>query len=150
MTRSIVVVLLLMFAATAAVAQPQAQPPVVAEARQFMEAYGRDLARGDRKAISDRYDRAGAFFLVAGGREFVSHDALAKDYREKWTPPVSFEWQDLHFDAIGDEAVVVNGRFVWGLKDRKQVFTYTGFLRRQEGALRIRLEDETPTSPSVR
>lgn len=135
-------------ATTATGAWSQVQPPIVVEARQFMEGYARDLANGDRAAIASRYDRAGAFFLVAGGREFVSHEALTKDYRETWTPPTSFVWRDFHFDPVGDEAVVVNGSFVWGDKSAKRVVTYTGFLRRQDGQLRIRLEDETPAAPA--
>lgn len=127
-----------------------AEAPIVAEARKFMEAYAKDLARGDREAIAARYDRSGVFFLVAGGREFVPYDAVAKDYRETWSPPATFEWQDLHFDPIGSEAVVVNGRFAWGLADRTQLMTYTGFLRREDGQLRIRLEDETPVPPKSR
>lgn len=117
---------------------------VVDEAKAFMEAYGRDLAKGDREAVAARYDRTGAFFLVAGGREFSAHPAIVQTYRQGWTPPQSFEWRDLQFDVAGADAVVVNGRFLWGTAKGVIPFTYTGFLRRQDGELRIRLEDETP------
>ncbi len=133
---------------TGAVAAPR--PPILTEARQFMDGYARDLAGGDRAAIAARYDRGGAFFLVAGGREFVTHEALTKDYRESWTPPKSFAWRDLHFDPVGADAVVVNGSFAWGTEGGERLITYTGFLRRQDGELRIRLEDETPATPNAR
>lgn len=133
---------------TGAVAAPE--PPSLTEARQFMDGYARDLARGDRAAIAARYDRTGVFFLVAGGREFVTHEALTKDYRESWTPPTSFAWRDLHFDPVGAEAVVVNGSFAWGTETGERLITYTGFLRRQDGELRIRLEDETPATSNAR
>ncbi len=121
-----------------------AEAPVIAEARAFMAAYGAELARGDRAAVAARYDRAGAFFLVGGGRDFSPHPQIVADYAQKWTPPKSFEWRDLHFDAVGKDAVVVNGRFMWGSERGVELYTYTGFLRRQDGKLRIRLEDETP------
>jgi len=148
MVRVAVGLVALLFAVGPAAAQPEA--PLIEEARRFMQSYGRDLARGDRAAIAARYDRTGAFFLVAGGREFVSHADLTRDYRERWTPPTSFEWRELHFDAAGTDAVVVNGSFLWGAEAGQRVITYTGFLRRQDGELRIRLEDETPASPNPR
>lgn len=141
MTRCVLVLLALCCMVTAA--EAQTEPPVVAEARAFMADYARDLTRGDREAISARYDRTGTFFLVRGGHEFVTHATLTRDYRESWSPPTSFAWRDLHFDAAGPDAVVVNGLFVWGREDRQEVMTYTGFLRRQDGQLRIRLEDES-------
>jgi hypothetical protein len=129
----------------------QAQTPkVVVEAQAFMAAYGKDLARGDRAAVAARYDRTGAFFLVGGQRAFEPHDQIVRNYARDWKPPVSFEWRNLHFDAVGDDAVVVNGEFLWGQPDGPKTYTYTGFLRRQDGALKIRLEDETPAVSSPR
>ena len=120
--------------------------PVVAEAQAFMAAYGQDLAKGDRAAIADRYDKTGAYFLVAGGHEFSTHAQIVADYAGSWQAPASFEWRDLHFDAAGPDGVVVNGQFLWGTPKGSVAFTYTGFLRRQDGKLRIRLEDETPAA----
>ncbi|WP_296595579.1 nuclear transport factor 2 family protein [Phenylobacterium sp.] len=139
---------LFVFANAQAAAAPKS--PILTEARRFMDGYARDLAHGDRAAIAARYDRTGVFFLVAGGREFVTHEALTKDYGESWSPPKSFAWRDLHFDPVGADAVVINGSFVWGTEKGEQVITYTGFLRRQDGQLRIRLEDETPAMPTAR
>lgn len=148
MRRFLLAVALFAFAIGQAVAAPK--PSILAEAHQFMDGYASDLARGDRAAIAARYDRTGVFFLVAGTREFVTYEALTKDYRESWSPPKSFAWRDLHFDPAGADSVVVNGSFVWGTQKGEQVITYTGFLRRQDGELRIRLEHETPATPTSR
>lgn len=145
MIRPLLALMLLALTNTAALAAPAGpRPPILTEAREFMDGYARDLAKGDRAAIAARYDRSGAFFLVAGGREFMTHEALTKDYNEAWTPPKSFAWRDLHFDPVGADAVVINGSFAWGTDKGERIITYTGFLRRQGGVLRIRLEDETP------
>lgn len=73
-------------------AQAQAQPrSVVAEARTFMAAYARDIVRGDRSAISLRYDPDGAFLLNAGTRAFALHQRIVQDYAEGWNAPYRFE-----------------------------------------------------------
>ena len=136
------------FVALSAHAQPRSSD-VIREAEAFMEAYAGDLSRGDRSAVAARYDRGGAYFLIAGGREFASHDAITRNYASSWQPPTRFEWRDLKFDAVGTDAVVVNGWFTWGGTDGAKTFTYTGFLRRQDGKLRIRLEDETLAMPQT-
>ena len=132
--------------AVSAHAQPRSSD-VIREAKAFMEGYAGDLSRGDRGAVAARYDREGAYFLITGGRQFTSHEAIVRIYASSWQPPTHFEWRDLKFDAVGTDAVVVNGWFTWGATDGAKTFTYTGFLRRQDGKLRIRLEDETLASP---
>ncbi len=124
-------------------ARPQS---VLAEAKEFMAGYARDIVMGDRSALSSRYDPAGVFLLVGGGREYAPHRRIVQDYEKQWIPPSSFGWLDLHFDAAGRNAGVVNGRFVWGGANGLQTFTYTGFLRRRRGKLTVRLEDETLVS----
>jgi len=68
-----------------------------------------------------------------------------------WKPPASFEWRDLTFEPIGPDAVVVAGQFVWGpvAGAPPMTLSYTSLLRRQEGALRIRLEDESVDPASL-
>lgn len=56
-----VVCALLMWLAPVTTTAVQSQPHIVAEARQFMEGYARDLAAGDRAAVVARYDRTGVF-----------------------------------------------------------------------------------------
>ena len=124
---------------------------VIAEARTFMDGYARDLLAGDRKAIAARYDRTGSYLLGNGRKRFMSHDSVVAQYSgANWSQPASFEWRDLSFEPLGPDAVVVAGQFAWGPAGGVPPMTlsYTALLRRQDGTLRIRLEDESidPTS----
>jgi hypothetical protein len=126
----------------------QAKPSgagVVEEARAFMDAYARDLLAGNRAAIAARYDRRGAYMMGNGQKEFLPYDAIVARYQgPSWNPPASFEWRDLSFEPAGPDAVIVAGRFAWGRQGRAPMtLSYTGFLHRQDGVLRIRLEDES-------
>jgi len=135
--------------ATRAGAPPGAD--MVDEARAFMDAYARDLLAGNRQAIAARYDRTGSYLLGNGRKEFMPYDSVVAQYGgASWSPPVSFEWRNLSFEPAGPDAVVVAGQFVWGPAAGVPPMTlsYTSLLRRQDGELRIRLEDESidPTS----
>ena len=135
---------------------------VVEEARAFMDAYARDLLAGDRAAVGARYDRTGAYFLGNGRKEFMPYDSIVAQYAAaSWTPPASFAWRDLSFEPAGPDAVVVAGQFAWGAAAGSPPLTmsYTALLHRQDGALRIRVENESfdpttlpprPTSDSAR
>ena len=148
----ILAILAFLFAAATPLAAQPAEPPVVAEARSFMAAYATALLQGDRAGIAARYDRTGAWFLGNGRKRFETHAQLAAHYAgADWQPPHRFEWRDLSYEPVGADAVVVAGQFLWTPRDGSQAFTfsYTALLRRQEGVLRIRLEDESraPTGP---
>ncbi len=143
MKRLVLVVMAAVVFGSPVLARPQS---VLAEAQEFMAGYARDIVRGDRSALSSRYDPGGAFVRNGGGREFAPHGRIVEDYQKQWKPPSTFGWRDLHFDAAGRNAVVVNGRFVWSGANGMQTFTYIGFLRRRRGKLTIRLEDETLVS----
>ena len=123
-----------------------AEAPIVAEARAFMESYAVDLRSGDRAAIAARYDRRGAYRLGGGRKHHDSHAAIVANYATQWAPPAAFEWRDLSFEPAGPDAVIVAGTFLWTVKagDAPLVYSYTGLLVRQDGVLRIRLEDEDP------
>ena len=126
-------------------AQP-AEPPVVAEARAFMAAYAQALQQGDRAGIAGRYDRTGAFHLGNGRKGFESYAAIQALYRgARWQPPYQFEWRDLSYEPVGPDAVVIAGQFLWTPRDGAAPLTYSyaALLRRQDGVLRIRLEDES-------
>jgi hypothetical protein len=147
--------LLLALAAVPAAAQ-SADSALVTEARAFMDGYGNDLRTGDREAIAGRYDRRGVHFMFNGNREYAQWDSLAAQYRTSWRQPAAFEWRDLVYEPAGPESVVVNGNFLWTMAAGEQPvrFRYTALLVRREGALRIRLEDEsmmagpTPVEPN--
>jgi hypothetical protein len=67
-------------------------------------------------------------------------------YARSWQPPSSFDWQDLSYEPVGRDAILVVGRFAWGVGPAAPpiAMSYTGLLRRRDGVLRIRLEDESP------
>jgi hypothetical protein len=122
-----------------------AEPPIVPEARAFMDAYGRDLARGDREAIVRRYDGRGAWHLGRGAKQYATIPQIRAIYTdEAWTPPAAFAWRNLSYEALGPDAVVVAGQFEWTSAGRMVTYSYTGLLVREDGQLRIRLEDEDP------
>ena len=133
-------------------AAPAPREDIVAEARAFMEGYARDLRTGDRAAIAARYDRRGAYFAGHGRREFEAWDAIQARYRDDWGPPAAFEWRDLEYEPAGPDAVVVTGLFTWSRAagDEPLLLSYTGLLLRQDGELRIRLEDESMSPQSLR
>ncbi|HEX8393864.1 MAG TPA: hypothetical protein VF665_16095 [Longimicrobium sp.] len=124
---------------------------IVAEARTFMESYARDLSSGNRAGIAERYDRTGAYRMGNGNKEFLPYDSIAHQYNTAWSPPAAFEWRNLSYEAVGPDAALVTGQFAWTLRPGTNpiIFSYTGLLRRQNGTLRIRLEDESPDTRTL-
>jgi hypothetical protein len=121
---------------------------LVREAREFMDAYARDLREGNREGIIGRYDPRGAYFMGMGRKELAPMDSIRARYLGGWRPPAGFEWQDLSYEVAGPDAVVVTGRFVWSVSaERSFTYSYTGLLLRRDGRLRIRLEDESTAPP---
>jgi hypothetical protein len=108
---------------------------------------------GLRGPIADRYDPRGAWLLGEGRKALHPADSIRARYRGPWRPPASFEWRDLSFEAVGPDAVVVTGLFVWGVNaERRITCSYTGLLLRHEDLyglrlFRIRLEDESCAPP---
>jgi len=125
---------------------------VEAEARAFMESYARDLQAGAREAIIARYDRRGAYMVGNGRKQLLPVDSLRAIYTGAgWQPPATFTWRDLSYEVLGDDAVMVVGRFEWTDADGKTLpISYTGLLLRQDGQWRIRLEDESVSPRDVR
>lgn len=135
--------LMLVAAAGCASAGRSAGDPT-AEARAFMESYARDLQAGNREGLADRYDRRGAYMLINGEKLLEPYDSIAARYRTSWRPPATFQWEDLSYEVVGPDAVVVAGRFAWTRAGAPAVrYAYSALLLRQQGALRIRLEDES-------
>ena len=118
---------------------------VEGEAATFMEGYARDLIAHDVAAIADRYDRRGAYRMGHGQKNLSPFDSIRVSYRDAWQGPAAFEWHDLSFEAITGDAVLVAGRFSWTFADSVPPLSmsYSGLLLRQDGELRIRLEDES-------
>jgi len=127
-----------------------AEAPVVAEARAFMAAYARDLTAGDRAAIAARYDRRGSWVMGRGRKLFSTQAETVAVYAGAgWQPPAAFEWRDLSYEPLGPDAVAVVGTFLWtpAAGQPPATYSYTGLLVRQDGGLRIRIEDEDPAPP---
>lgn len=118
---------------------------LIAEARTFMDGYARDLLAADAGAIAARYDTTGVYLLGAGRKEFLSHDSVAALYRNApaVARPASFVWDDLSYEPIPPDAVVVVGKFTVGYPGINSTLSYSALLRRQAGRLRIRVEDES-------
>lgn len=128
-----------------------ARGDIAVEAADFMSTYARDLLAGDRAAIAARYDSDGTYMVGNGRKQLLSHDSISAIYRGAWTPPASFEWRDLSYEPVGNDAVMVVGRFAWGMAAESPpiIVSYTSLLRRREGGLRIRLEDESVDPATV-
>lgn len=124
---------------------PPGESTVVREAEAFMEGYARDLREGNRAAIIGRYDRRGGYLVGNGRKEFMPLDSIRAIYEGGWGPPATFAWENLSYEPAGPDAVVVTGQFVWGPTGGAAPIraSYTGLLLRQDGQLRIRVEDES-------
>jgi hypothetical protein len=111
-----------------------------------MADYARALIAGDRAGIAARYDRNGAYAMGNGRKAFGPYTRIVAQYASaQWQPPHRFEWRDLSFEPIGNDAVVIAGQFAWTRREGAEpsIYSYTALLRRQDGVLRIRLEDES-------
>lgn len=126
-------------------AQPRQAPSAVeAEAQAFMKAYADDLRAHRREAIAARYSRKGAFFPAETAAP-LSLEAIGNAYRGKgWKGPGTFEWRDLAYEVLSPDAVVITGSLLWGADSTVRTVAYTGVLVRESGALRIRVEHESP------
>jgi hypothetical protein len=144
--------LLVLSAACAVNVEVQRDRDPEAEARAFMESYAQDLRAGAREAIVARYDRRGAYLVGNGRKELQPVDSLRAVYTgPDWQPPATFEWRDLSYEVLSDDAVMVVGRFEWTGADGKMLpLSYTGLLLRQDGQWRIRLEDESVSPRAIR
>ncbi|MDZ7757158.1 hypothetical protein [Rhodohalobacter sp.] len=125
---------------------------LVAEAQAFMEGYAQDLRTRDGTAVAARYNRSGHYMLGAGHKLFISYDSLRVEYEERWQGPDSFEWQDLSYEPISSNAIMVLGKFIWGNDNFEEpgLFSYSGLLVRQDGELRIRVEDYSSDPMSMK
>lgn len=122
---------------------PAGASDIQREARRFMENYGENLRSHDRAALAARYAPSGATILFNGVPIPGSFEDIAARYRDEWTGPTDFAWNDLFFDVLGPDSVVVTGTFDWGTPDGPERYTYANILQRHDGEFRIRREVET-------
>ena len=124
---------------------------VEAEARQFMADYAADLQRGDRLALAERYHADGVYMVGEGDKSLMTKEQVTQLYLGDWNPPAAFSWEDLSFEPIDENAILVIGRFQWTLanEERPLNFSYSSLLRRDaSGHLRIRMENESTRPPA--
>lgn len=150
MKQILLCLLFMTVSASSARAQTASDPPIIQEARAFMEGYAEDLRTGNRAGIAARYDEAGAWIVHYGSALAVTHDQVVNRYATAWEPPAAFAWRDLVFVPAGSDGVTVIGRFDWttdgSVTDR---MTYNGLLVRTAKGLRIRIEDEVPIPADI-
>jgi hypothetical protein len=114
------------------------------EARRFMAGYANDLLSQNPDAIAARYSQRGTFKVFPGDWNLQPHDSITRMYREEWQGPEAFGWHDLSYEVLGDDAVAVIGGFRFETGDNSGALgTYTAILMREDGQLRIRLENES-------
>ena len=153
--RHVLAAALLLLSATSWAQTPQnptanieAQRPfdslLIEEAERFMDEYAADLLRGDRPAITARYDKTGVYEIRPAEKKFTSHAELVSRYQNRWEKPGLFEWRDLSYEVLGPDKVLVTGLFAWGrsASSSPDILSYVAILHRQDGELRIRLEAE--------
>ncbi|HEY0586775.1 MAG TPA: hypothetical protein VGD52_11620 [Pseudoduganella sp.] len=112
----------------------------------FMNTYAEDVSEGDRKALANRYSRRGTIFIGGEWKEEISFDKLSREYAKSWKPPVTFRWQGLAYEKLGDQAVLVTGGVARGDKAGTETtsHSYAVLLVKEEGVLRIRMESGAP------
>jgi len=141
-------ILLLGTACTSQQASLTDGPPqhLVQSAREFFEAYTRDLRAHNRGRLAQYYDPNGAIIVIAGQRRFYSRAALDTFYRGAWTAPAYFAWDTLAFDSLSSDLVLVTGTFKWLVPERPDTarYIYASILQAVDSGLAIRLEHETP------
>ena len=153
--RHVLVTVLLSLSTAMAWAQTPPNPPtsieaqrqsdaLLEEAKHFMDEYAADLLRGDRAAITARYDKHGVYEIRPAEKKFTSHAELVSRYQNQWEKPGLFEWRDLSYEVLGPDKVLVTGLFAWGrsASSSPDILSYVAILHRQDGELRIRLEAE--------
>jgi ketosteroid isomerase-like protein len=126
------------------------QLQLIREAEAFMANYARLLLAGDRAAIAALYDPDGAILVLNGRRTDADQAEIVRRYSAaQWRPPSSFRWHELHYEAVGPDAVSVLGGFEWGEGGGPPVAgSYHALLRRENGRLFIRIEDEAVRPPA--
>ena len=120
---------------------------VIAEATAFMEAYAAEISTRNAEAVAERYSREGAYRMGHGRKEFNSYDSIRVRYIRRWEGRAQrkFEFKNLSFEILSSDAILVAGKLEWSRGDSAEALkmSYTGVLTRQDGELRILLEDES-------
>lgn len=121
------------------------QRQLIREAESFIDDYTDRLRAGDRAGLPAFYDPDGAILVLDGRRMTLDRAQIEQLYADQgWRPPASLEWPVRHYEAVGADAVVVLGDIIWvGEDGRRGHIAYHALLRREDGRLYIRIENET-------
>lgn len=118
---------------------------LTASAAAHYQAYGQALATPQREAIAAFYHPDGVLLVLNGASERHSRAVIDRRYREQWSPPAYFAWDDLTFDSIGPGQVLVNGGFRWQSAGQQDTvpFIYAALLVAVDSGMAIAFEHET-------
>ena len=112
----------------------------------FMDTYAEDVTAGDRKALVNRYSRRGTIFIGGEWKEELTFDKLSSEYAKSWKPPVTFRWQGLAYEKLGEQSVMVTGGVARSDQAGAETtsHSYAALLVKEDGELRIRMESGAP------
>lgn len=124
------------------------RPPagLLRDAARFYDAYGNDLRTHKRERLAQYYDAEGALIVSMNRQQRYTRVELDSVYRNLWKGPDYFSWEDLAFDQLSQDLILVTGGFKWqvqGAKDTSR-FVYLAVLQNSESGLAIRVEQEMP------
>lgn len=119
--------------------------PTIPPPERFMAEYARILLAHDREGLIRLYSPRGSLALADDGADdFLSLEQIAELYRNHWQGPTAFTWENLRYERLHPEVVVVNGGFKWTNAQFPEgaSFRYSGILVFEEDKWRIRSEAE--------
>jgi histidine triad (HIT) family protein len=121
----------------------QEAPPAPAP-EQFMANYARLMLAGDREAIIRLYASNGTLITGDGLDDFATLEQTAELYRNHWTGPTAFAWQNLAYRRLDPGVVVVTGGFDWTSAEfpKGARFDYNAMLVLEDNKWRLRSETE--------
>lgn len=126
---------------------PADAPPgdLVASATRVFEAYG-DAVRGGRpETLARFYAPSGVVRVLDGQRQRMTRAGIDSMYRDGWQAPAFFTWEDLQFDSVDAQQVLVTGFFRWQARTTPDTnrYAYAALLQAADSGLFIRFEHET-------
>ncbi|MGW8390198.1 hypothetical protein [Pseudoduganella sp. HUAS MS19] len=115
-------------------------------AHYFMDTYAEEVSSGDRKALANRYSRRGTILIGGEWKEELSHERLSSEFATSWKPPATFRWQNLAFEKLSDQSVMITGGVARSDKAGGETASqsYAVLLVKEDGELRIRMESGAP------
>ena len=116
-----------------------------ATAQELFSQYETAIRTPRREALARFYHFDGAVRVINGITTHMSRAQLDSVYRNAWTPPAFFAWEDLRYDSLDVGIVVVTGGFRWTPAGRADTlrYLYAAVLHAVDSGMAIRVEHET-------